>query len=111
MLVLGLLYFFIEFHANAIGSVILYDGRLLWSDLDATTTGTFVDYVLMQDRRAVRSLALALMQQQGECDLLLCLPYLFVMSDFKRTVRVCTLCLTRAVVCERAGSMQPCGDV
>lgn len=63
----------------------LYDGRLLWSDLDATTTGALVDFVLMQDRGAVHNKAVAIMQQQGESGFVShCLFFYALFSTYKQ---------------------------
>jgi hypothetical protein len=44
------------------GSIIMYDNRVLWSDLAATVTHTLTEYVLLQDMLKVRSQANQLLQ-------------------------------------------------
>jgi hypothetical protein len=50
---------------SLIGCVVLYDGRVAWSDLAARTTQVLAQYVLLQDTHSVRTQALQLVQTLG----------------------------------------------
>ena len=46
------------------GCMVMHDGRVMWSDLDSSTTQTVSEYVLLQDMQYVRAQATSLLQAQ-----------------------------------------------
>ena len=44
----------------------MYDGRVLWSDLDTGTTQALSEFTSLQETQAVRALAVTLMRSMGE---------------------------------------------
>jgi hypothetical protein len=55
---------------SSTGCVVLYDGRVAWSDLAAHSTQVLAQYVLLQDTHSVRTQALQLVQSLGTLRLL-----------------------------------------
>ena len=46
--------------------MVMYDGRVAWSDLDSRTGAVLAEYVLLQEAQSVRSAASHVLRNLGE---------------------------------------------